>query len=88
MLYLDAVFYLEKKEHGAGYVPVFKAKRCARESVQTYKPQQILTHLLQNNSYSVGNENHRTVRTSCFYGTFRLGVTILPPETDHFPGAK
>ncbi len=38
MLYLDAVFCLETKEHGAGYVTVFKAKRCAKESVQTYKP--------------------------------------------------
>ena len=43
MLYLDAGFSLEIKERayiiGAiCYVTVFKAKRCAKESVQTYKP--------------------------------------------------
>ena len=38
MLYLDAGFSLEIKEHSSGYVTVFKAKRCAKESVQTYKP--------------------------------------------------
>ena len=27
-----------KKGSIAGYVTVFKAKRCAKESVQTYKP--------------------------------------------------
>ena len=62
MLYMDAGFCLETKEHGAGYVPVFKAKRCARESVQTYKPWQFSPHLLQNNSDLADKKIHFTAR--------------------------
>lgn len=38
MRYLDAGFCLETKEHSEGYVTVFKAKRCAKANVLTYKP--------------------------------------------------
>ena len=38
MLYLDAGFSLEKKEHSVCYVTFFKAKRCDKESILTYNP--------------------------------------------------